>query len=241
MAKATKPRSAEIATGEANAPEAARSGSSVDRGKANAGAQSEPAGFRTRLKMRLLQIAEQLLEDEGLAGLQARRLAKEADCSVGTIYNIFNGLDGLIVAANTQTLRAFGRSAELAIRRARDGTFEDKLMALAFAYLDFAIQHRKRLQAVFDFQMPERDGAAAYDDEQARLFALVERSIEDHVPDAVERARVARSMFAAVHGIVVIAIDNKLGSFDSAETEKRVRFIVQAMARGLPKTDIGAA
>ncbi len=200
--------------------------------------------YRTRLKVRLLQIAERILEAEGLEGLQARRLAKEADCSVGTIYNIFNGLEGLIIASNTHTLRAFGRNAELAIRRARDGALEDKLMALALAYLDFAIAHRKRLQAVFDFQIPDREGQAAplpYDSDQARLFALIERTLEQHVADGMERARVARSMFAAVHGIVAMAIDRKLGPFDTSETERQVRFIVEAMARGLPHTKAGGA
>jgi AcrR family transcriptional regulator len=204
------------------------------------------APYRTRLKVRMLQIAERILEEDGLEGLQARRVAKEADCSVGTIYNVFNsadakGLEGLIIAANTQTLRAFGRNAELAMRRAGDGTLEDKLMALALAYLDFAIAHRKRLQAVFDFQIqdPEGEAAAPYDSDQARLFAMIERTLEMHVADASERARTARAMFAAVHGIVAMAIDRKLGPFDVAETERQVRFVVQAMARGLPLTRQG--
>ena len=195
--------------------------------------------YRIRLKARMLQIAERILEEEGLAALQARRVAKEADCAVGTLYNIFNGLDGLILAANSQTLHSFGRMAEAAMRRSRGGSVEDQLMALALAYLDFAIAHRKRLKAVFDHQMVETEAEvpAPYRADQDRLFALIEAPLTQQLADASARAMAARAMFAAVHGIVAMAIDRKLGPFDAQATERQVRFVVEAMARGLPITE----
>jgi AcrR family transcriptional regulator len=197
-------------------------------GKADEGA------FRVRLKVRMLQIAERLLEEEGLPGVQARRIAKEADCAVGTLYNVFNGLDGLIVAANTQTLRAFGRAGEAAMRRAASRPFGEQLEALALAYLDFAIAHRRRWKAVFDHQMPDgEDVPAPYRIDQNRLFAMIELPLVSIIADPAERASAARSMFAAVHGIVALALDRKLGPFDAAETERQVRLIVGLMSRGL--------
>jgi AcrR family transcriptional regulator len=200
---------------------------------AKAGKADEGA-FRVRLKVRMLQIAERLLEEEGLPGVQARRIAKEADCAVGTLYNVFNGLDGLIVAANTQTLRAFGRVGEVAMRRAASRPFGEQLEALALAYLDFAIAHRRRWKAVFDHQMPDgEDVPAPYRIDQNRLFGMIELPLASIVADPAERASAARSLFAAVHGIVALALDRKLGPFDAAETERQVRFIVGLMAKGL--------
>ena len=66
--------------------------------------------YRDRLREEILQLADRLLATEGLDALQARRIAREADCSVGTIYNIFGDIDGLIVAANSRTLIAMGQS-----------------------------------------------------------------------------------------------------------------------------------
>ncbi len=196
--------------------------------------RASDAPFRTRLKLRMLQIAERLLEEEGLPGVQARVIAKEADCAVGTLYNIFNGLDGLIVAANTQTLRAFGRAGEAAMRRTGDRPFGDQLEALALAYLDFAVTHSRRWKAVFDHQMSGGESVPApYRIDQNRLFALIELPLATIIPDPAERASAARSLFAAVHGIVALALDRKLGPFDAAETERQVRFIVDLMARGL--------
>ena len=193
-------------------------------------------GYRARLEARILQIAERILETDGLQALQARRIAKEADCAVGTLYNIFGGLDGLIVAANTQTLHAFGVMADAAMRRSSGAGLEDQLMALALAYLDFAIAHRKRLKAVFDHQMidPEGEVPAAYRTDQDNLFAHIERALAEYFTDPDERSSAARAMFAAVHGIVAMAIDSKLGPFDARATEKQVRFIVRTMAHGLP-------
>jgi AcrR family transcriptional regulator len=197
-------------------------------------ATSTDAPYRTRLKVRMLQIAERLLEEEGLAGVQARRIAKEADCAVGTLYNVFNGLDGLIVAANTQTLRAFGRAAEAAMRRAGARPVGDQLEALALAYLDFAMTHQRRWKAVFDHQMSGgEDVPAPYRVDQNRLFSLIELPLVAIIDDPVERSSAARSLFAAVHGIVALALDRKLGPFDAAETERQVRFIVKLMSCGL--------
>lgn len=201
------------------------------------GGERQPDPYRTRLKVRMLQIAERLLETEGLAGLQARRVAVEADCSVGTIYNIFEGLDGLVLAANAQTLRAFGRAAEAATRRTEDQDVEAQLLALALAYLDFAVTHRMRLRAVFDHHMAGgADVPAPYLADQARLFALIEKPLARSIPDAATRSLMARAMFSAVHGVVIMALDRKLSAFDAIETERQVRFIVEAMARGLPHT-----
>ena len=196
--------------------------------------------YRSRLKARMLQLAREILEADGLAGLQARRLAKEADCAVGSIYNIFNGIDGLIIAANTATLRDFGRNAEAAMRRSESGSVEDRLMALALAYLDFAIAHPKRLKAVFDHQMAEdAEVPTEYRADQDQLFALIEAPLRDVFADPKARAAAARAMFAAVHGIVVMALDRKLGPFDVKATEWQVRLVVQLIARGLPHVRIG--
>jgi AcrR family transcriptional regulator len=140
----------------------------------------------------------------------------------------------LIVAANTQTLRAFGRAGEAAMRRAADRPVGEQLEALALAYLDFAMTHRKRWKAVFEHQMAEGESVPApYRADQNRLFALIEQPLIPLMADPVQRGSAARTLFAAVHGIVALALDRKLGPFDATETERQVRFIVHLMAKGL--------
>ena len=62
---------------------------------------------------------------------------------------------------------------------------------------------------------------------------MIEAPLVAIIAEPTARSSAARSLFAAVHGIVALALDRKLGPFDAAETERQVRFIVGLMARGL--------
>jgi AcrR family transcriptional regulator len=194
--------------------------------------------YRVKLKARILQIVEGILETEGLPAVQARRVAQEADCSVGTLYNVFGGLDGMIVEANAQTLRSFGRVAETGLVRVASEPLDVQLMTLALAYLDFATTHRLRWKAIFNHQMA--DGAPVpifYKAEQAKLFGMIEQSLvlSPAMRDAETRGRGARALFSSIHGIVVIALDRKLGEFDARDAELQVRFLIDLLAAGLTR------
>ena len=190
--------------------------------------------YRDKTRAAMLAIAERILAEEGLAAIQARRIAREADCAVGTLYNIFDGLDELIVAANARALEALGRSLAAARDAAADRTPAGQLMALALAYLAYAARHEKPWRAIFEHHMsPGHDVPVWYRDAQARLFALVEEALADTLADPAERIRAARALFAAVHGVVAISLDHKLGQQDLRETEAQVRFIVTAASNGL--------
>ena len=197
--------------------------------------------YRQRLEMRMVDIAERLISAHGIAAMQARRVAQEADCSVGTLYNIFSGLDGLVIAVNMRTLAALGEQLQATARAAEHGTLEQQLMALALAYRDFAYQQTLRWRALFDHQMQQDAPVPApYRDAQAALFALIEGPLHKMVTGRTERISAARALFAAVHGIVALALDAKLGGQDGAETERQVRFVVAALSRGLAKPDEAA-
>ena len=53
------------------------------------------------------------------------------------------------------------------------------------------------------------------------------------MPQGEKRAKMARALFGAVHGIVALALDNRLGGRLREEIEEQVRFIVDIAARGI--------
>ncbi len=53
-----------------------------------------------------LEAARQIAEKEGLRGLKARGIAREIGYTIGTLYNLFEDLDDLIVHLNGRTLDA---------------------------------------------------------------------------------------------------------------------------------------
>jgi len=191
--------------------------------------------YRDGLRNITRDIAATILQREGLAALQARKIALAANCSVGTLYNIWRNLDELTIAANAVTLAQFGNL----LVAARDGTgsdadLEPRLLALAEAYVRFAVENQPAWRALFDHRMaPAHTVPDWYRDAQRGLFAIVETVLQPYVPDLAERARASRALFGSVHGIVSLALDEKLGNFDRADCEAQVRFIVAAAARGL--------
>jgi AcrR family transcriptional regulator len=56
------------------------------------------------LKMDLVKALRTTLKKEGLEGLDVRKIANEAGCSVGTFYNHYKSLDELIIYFNGDTL-----------------------------------------------------------------------------------------------------------------------------------------
>jgi AcrR family transcriptional regulator len=201
-----------------------------------------PETYRDRLRVRLLQAAEAVLATEGLSALQARRIAQDAQCSVGTVYNIFGDIDGLILQANERTLHDLGRVLMAAARRSADRSLDVRLMALATAYLDYATVNQRRWRAVFEHRLPdEREVPESYLNDRRRLLALIEAQLDAVRVEPQARSDAAHGLFSAVHGIVLLSLDAKLGPFDPATCERQIRFVVENAARGmaLPRSGPG--
>ena len=193
-----------------------------------------PAPYRTQMRASMLAIANRVMATEGLPGLQARRIAAEAGCAVGTLYNVFGGLDFLIIEANASTLEALGNRLQNAEATAADRSTQGRLTALALAYLGFAVDHNQAWRSLFDHHMTgDNEVPGWYRERQWRLFAMVEGILEPAIADARERSSNARALFSAVHGIVSIALDRKLGDLDLSDTARQIEFLIGAIARGI--------
>ncbi|MGQ0671969.1 MAG: TetR/AcrR family transcriptional regulator [Hyphomicrobium sp.] len=190
--------------------------------------------YRDRLKADLLRIAERRVEAGGLDGLQARPIAAEAGCSVGTLYNIFGDLDGLIVAVNRLTLDCLAVPLAATFETTIGQPTEARLTELALAYMRFALDNQSRWRAVFEHRhagtAPDLE---SYRADQGRLLALIEAVVAGEIASKDQRRHAARALFAAVHGILSLALDNRMSAFDAATVEAEIRFIVRAAARGL--------
>ncbi len=195
---------------------------------------------RSNLKNALIDAAEAAISREGLAGIRARSLAFEVGCAVGAIYNVVDDIDDLIIAVNERTLLALERELNAASTDEGDppGTSRPvaQLSRMALAYLDFAVEHGMRWRALFDHHLPEgRVIPDRYRGGQRRLFGYVEQPLAALAPNetAHRRAAVARSLFSAVHGIVSLGLDEKLGAVALADLRDQVAFMTAAMARGV--------
>ncbi len=199
---------------------------------------------RGELRERLIDAASAIVEAKGLASLRARPLAERAGCALGAIYTVFPDLDALILAVSARTLARLEAHLEAvkirAVTEAPPEAARERLVALALAYLDFAVAHRASWRALFEHRLPESRPVPEWMiADQARLFGKVEALLGPLVPHmgVAQRALLARSLFSAVHGLVLLGLEEKLGVMPFATLREELERLVSAMARGLEKAD----
>jgi AcrR family transcriptional regulator len=196
---------------------------------------------RARLRDALVAAAERAIEQQGLATLRARALAQEVGCAVGAIYNVVEDLDDLVLLVNARTLATLERDLIAADRATEQpglgaNAAIARLVRMAIAYLDFAAAHTPRWRTLFEHRMPAgREVPAWYREEQQRLFAYVEELLLElqGQESRVRRALLARSLFSAVHGLVVLGLEEKLQTIPLPVLREQVRFVVTSIGRGM--------
>lgn len=189
---------------------------------------------RERLRDELVRLAEETVAERGLPGLKARDLAARAGCAVGAIYTAFPDMDALILAVNARTLRRF--EAFIARREGAPGEPAGRLVHLAVSYLAFAAEHPLLWRALFQHRLAEEKAPPDwYMVEQVRLFSYIEEPLAEMRPELKGRERplLARTLFSAVHGIVSLGLDEKLGAVPEPVLRAQVETVVEAMGRGL--------
>lgn len=207
--------------------------------KKNADAPSDTAARRGELREALLAAVERTVVAGGWQAVRARDLAREVGCAVGAIYNVFPDLDALILAAKGRTLDTL--DGELAAAVAAAGASASvgaeiakrQLLALADAYLCFAIDHAQLWRMLFEYRVAEVP--PWYRDRLSALFAHLDVPLRAIVPDLADakRALLGRALFSAVHGIVVLGLEEKIDTLSHAAIAGQVATIVRACVAGL--------
>lgn len=192
------------------------------------------AALREDLTQRLLKAATVRIERHGLAGLRARDVTSDAGCGLGTIYKCYTDLDDLILHVNSRTLARLDQALAEATKDLADP--EAQLQALAQGYLGFAINNRNLWAALFDHRLPEgRDVPDWHLAEHDTLFARVARPLATLSPElGVDKlAARARSVFAAVHGIVLLSLEGRFVGVQEADLGSEIETVVGALVHGL--------
>ena len=194
---------------------------------------------RLEVRAALLDAAERRITEHGLSGLQARSLARDVSCAVGAIYTVFPDLDAIVLEVNLRTLGIFERAIGPTPSQTGFATVsvaEDELVRLGRAYLDFAQAHPQRWRTLFQHRLPiGRQTPDWYVSERSRLFRFVEAPLRALRPDLAptDCMLLARSLFSATHGIVMLGLDEQLMALPTAVIGAQMETLVRAMAVGL--------
>ncbi len=159
---------------------------------------------REELVALALGAARAIIAEEGVAALTARRLARDIGYSPGTIYNLFENLDDLVLHVHAETLDDFTKhftSVPLS------GALEADLVALLEAYFEFVDGHEGLWAALLEYNRPSGRKAPGWFVEKieaaigtlARALGPLYRG-----GDPLGAKRDAVILWAAVHGLLFL-------------------------------------
>jgi AcrR family transcriptional regulator len=189
----------------------------------------DDARLRQKQKLRetIRAEADHVIATRGLAALKARQLAQAAGCALGALYLAFQDLDEIVLEVNAVTLRGI----DAACAQASAARPDQRVMAIAEAYLTYAARNRLRWEALFAHQMeaPPSWYARLLDSVLSQFDAPLQE-MRPHM-EARENEQLARMIFAAVHGMVALGLHETAGP--PAAMHGQIRTVVAAILDGL--------
>ncbi|GLS87093.1 TetR family transcriptional regulator [Cypionkella aquatica] len=189
---------------------------------------------RDALKQRLIDAAEAQIAVGGLSGLKARDVTAAAGCALGALYTAFEDLDRLILQVNSRTLARLGAALQDSVAAVQGP--RAVMAALAQGYVSFAQNNFRLWAALFTHRLPEGiDAPEWHRAEHAVLIAQIIAPLSQLRPDLTGEAlrQRAGTVFAAVHGVVMLALTARFVGTPVAQLPGEVAALVEAMMRGL--------
>jgi AcrR family transcriptional regulator len=194
-----------------------------------------PDERRARLRERLITEAWRLISTEGLPAVQARRVAQEAGCSVGAIYNVFPDLDELILRANIITMRQLGEAAAAA-----GATLDpalgvgERVRRLSQVYIGFAFAYERSWRSLFEYRATYRKPYPDwYRDSQVLAFRDLGHGVLGAPVDTPEKLAMVETLWAAVHGVVSVAMDARFRDVSRPQIEHQVDLLTRLLSSGV--------
>jgi AcrR family transcriptional regulator len=150
------------------------------------------------LKSALREAACAILEEEGLAALSLRSVARRAGVSHAAPYRHYANREALLADVAADGLAQL--RAELAQAAAAPGERPDRIVRIGGAYLRFASRHSGLLRLMFGSELPNRSDFPGL----AEATALIGEDIGQAFDDPAG----GLAAWAAMHGLAMLVLDN---------------------------------
>lgn len=160
-----------------------------------------------------LQWVKQHLQEASADSLSLRKVAKGIGYSPGTLINLFGSYGYLLLRVNAETLDELSQRMEAAI--VSDADPKQQMNAMALNYLDYALAHTHRWRLIFELRLAEDEDIPDWQQQRInQLLNKVKSLLEALNPNASSAAieQTARVIWAGVHGISFLAVEDKLFS-----------------------------
>jgi len=188
-------------------------------------ARSSPRPVRKRadryhhgdLRRALLQAAVRTIRTDGVDGLTLRGVGSTLGVSRTALYRHFADKAALLAAVAAEGFRML--RAELTDVWDRSGRGFDGFQAMGAAYVQFAVTHPSHYRVMFGADISGVTDAELSTEGAGAFQALVSAIVELQAAALARRddpRQMALFVWAATHGVAMLAIDGRLGPETSA-------------------------
>lgn len=187
----------------------------------------DPVYHHGDLKRALLDAALEMLDEEGADGIGLRELARKVGVSAAAPYRHFRSRQALLEAVATEGFRRF--SAMMAAKEA-DFAEEQRLPAMAEAYVRFALVQPALFRLMFSRQV-DKTGNKALHDAAVEAYGALAKAAAREVPDAPSEGAVIAWSFA--HGLSMLLIDEQILGVSPQNSDSLIRNLALRFVRAL--------
>ncbi|WP_305985701.1 TetR/AcrR family transcriptional regulator [Roseibium sp. MMSF_3544] len=157
-----------------------------------------------------INASRKVVEKEGLRGIRARQIARDIGYTIGTLYNLFDDLDDLIMQMNGETLDQLMQECSK-VELTQNPNMD--LERLVHCYLSFTHENPKLWNAIFEHKLPEdRPVPEWYSEKVSRLLALIEHALAPILSGRsdAEIHQHARILWMSLFGMTVLEGSGRL-------------------------------
>jgi AcrR family transcriptional regulator len=190
------------------------------------------------LRRALLAETARTISKEGVEGVTLRAVGKRLGVSRTALYRHFADKPALLAAVAREGFQAFSRDLSQAWTATGGG--RSGFRAMGAAYVRFAIDNPSHYRVMFGAfkDLCERDPELAADANAS--FKVLLDAVVALQTDGLLRAdppqTLAQYIWAAVHGVAMLAIDGQLGP-DPKAAGALTRFALERLATGIARGD----
>jgi AcrR family transcriptional regulator len=150
------------------------------------------------LRNTLRDAARTILEEEGLAALSLRAVARRAGVSHGAPYRHFPNHEALLVELVTEGFAELRQGIAAAVAGPAQET--DRITAIGAAYMRFVAQRPGVARLMFGTQIPNRNNFPE--------LASAADSIGEQISAALINPALGLAVWSAVHGLAMLVLDD---------------------------------
>ena len=177
------------------------------------------------LKKKAVSEAERLARKGGLAAISMRPVAKAAQCSPGTLYNVIGDLDELVLLVNARTTDAITDCLEEASKKSDDPV--QRIYDMAEAYVALGMSDARLWSVLFDYVYPEtRELPEWYSEVLSKPVLVIQQAVGPAFETEEQCTRFVAEIWVSLHGVLTLAMKDKLVYLSDKTVEDFVKDLI---------------